>query len=61
MPPQIHALSIRQDGSLARWKARGAVAGAGWLKAWGTSLTKALEALQALAAERVAMHEQEDM
>jgi hypothetical protein len=30
------------------------VDGIGWLEAWGTSLITAMEALQALAAERVA-------
>jgi hypothetical protein len=37
-----------------RWKATGYVDGVGWLDAWGTSLIAAMEALQALAAQRVA-------
>jgi hypothetical protein len=32
----------------------GSVEGVGWLEAWGRSLIDALEALQALAAQRVA-------
>jgi hypothetical protein len=30
----------------------------GWLEAWGTSLIEAMEALQALAAQRVVQQEQ---
>jgi hypothetical protein len=54
-PPQIQALGIVQDGSPTRWKARWHVEGIGWLEAWGRSLIEAMEALQAMAAQRVAM------
>jgi hypothetical protein len=37
-----------------RWHATGYVEGLGWLEAWGTSLVTAMEALQQLAAQRVA-------
>ena len=57
--PKIQALGITQEGAPTRWKATGAVEGIGWLEAWGTSLIDAMEALQALAAERVAQQEQE--
>ncbi len=53
-PPPIQALGITQEGAPTRWKATGYVAGIGWLEAWGTSLPTALEALQAMAAQRVA-------
>jgi len=53
-PPQIQALGITQEGSPTRWRATGHVEGIGWLEAWGTSLIDAMEALQALAAQRVA-------
>jgi hypothetical protein len=52
--PKIQALGIVQDPWSRRWKARGYVDGVGWLDAWGTSLIEAMEALQALAIERVA-------
>jgi hypothetical protein len=52
--PKIHALGITQEGSPTRWKATGDVDGVGWLEAWGTLLIEAMDALQALAAERVA-------
>jgi hypothetical protein len=52
-PPTIQALGITQEGAPTRWKATGYVAGVGWLEAWGTSLIGAMEALQALAAQRV--------
>jgi hypothetical protein len=52
--PKIQALGITQEGSSTRWKATGYVDGVGWLEAWGTTLIEAMEALQALAAERVA-------
>ena len=52
--PTIQALGVTQEGSPARWRATGTVEGVGWLEAWGTSLIGALEALQALAAQRVA-------
>jgi hypothetical protein len=45
---------IVEEGSPTRWKATGYVEGVGWLEAWGTSLVAAMEALQALAAQRVA-------
>jgi hypothetical protein len=51
---KIQALGIVQDGSPTRWKATGYVEGVGWLEAWGKSLIGAMEALQALAAQRVA-------
>ena len=54
---KIQALGIVQDGTPTRWKATGHVEGLGWLEAWGTSLIDAMEALQALAAERVAEHD----
>jgi hypothetical protein len=52
--PKIQALGITQEGSPTRWRATGYVQGFGWLEAWGTNLITALEALQALAAQRVA-------
>jgi hypothetical protein len=52
--PKIQALGITQEGSLTRWKATGYVEGVGWLEAWGPTLIAAMEALQALAAQRVA-------
>jgi hypothetical protein len=57
---KIKALGITQQWSPTSWKATGYVDGAGWLGAWGTSLIGAMEALQALAARRVAQQEQED-
>jgi hypothetical protein len=53
-PPKIQGLGITQDGFTGRWRARGYVEGLGWLEAWGRSLVAAMEALQALAAQRVA-------
>jgi hypothetical protein len=58
-PPKIQALGITQEWSATRWKATGDVDGIGWLEAWGTSLIGAMEALRALAAQRVAEQEQE--
>jgi hypothetical protein len=58
--PTIQALGITQEGAPTRWKATGYVEGIGWLEAWGASLIGAMEALQALAAQRVAEHEQEE-
>jgi hypothetical protein len=58
--PKIQALGVTQQGSATRWKATGYVDGMGWLAAWGTSLINALEALQALAARRVAEREVEE-
>jgi hypothetical protein len=55
--PEIQALGIVQEGSPTRWKARGYVEGLGWLEAWGTSLVAAMEALQQLAAQRMAQLE----
>jgi hypothetical protein len=52
--PKIQALGITQEGASTRWRATGHVEGIGWLEAWGTSLIGAMEALQALAAQRVA-------
>ena len=57
--PKIQALGITQQGSSTRWKATGYVDGVGWLEAWGKSLIEAMEALQALAAQRVAQREEE--
>jgi hypothetical protein len=56
-PPEIESLGITQDSFTMRWKARGYVEGIGWLEAWGESLVTALEALKALAAQRVAERE----
>jgi hypothetical protein len=53
-PPNIRGLGIIQDGFTRRWKATGEVEGVGWLEAWGATLVEAMEALQALAARRVA-------
>jgi hypothetical protein len=53
-PPEIQALGITQEGDPTRWRARGHVEGIGWLETWGTRLIDAMEALQALAAQRVA-------
>jgi hypothetical protein len=52
--PEIQALGITRDSFSGRWKARGYVEGLGWLEAWAGSLVAAMEALQALAAQRVA-------
>jgi hypothetical protein len=51
--PKIKALGITQEGATTRWKATGYVNGVGWLEAWGTSLIAAMEALKAMAAQRV--------
>ena len=58
--PKIQALGITQQWSTTNWKATGAVEGVGWLEAWGTSLVNAMEALQALATQRVAEEAQEE-
>jgi hypothetical protein len=58
--PKLQALGITQQDSSTRWKATGYVDGVGWLEAWGKSLIEAMEALQALAAQRVAQREEED-
>jgi hypothetical protein len=52
--PKIHALGITQEGAPTRSKATGYIEGIGWLTARGKSLINAMEALQALATERVA-------
>jgi hypothetical protein len=57
--PKIQALGITQQGSPTRWKAIGYVEGVGWLEAWGPTLIAAMEALQALAAQRVAQRGEE--
>jgi hypothetical protein len=57
--PKIQALGITQQGSSTRWKATGYVDGVGWLETWGKSLIEAMEALQALAAQRVAQRGEE--
>jgi hypothetical protein len=51
--PKIQALGITQQWSTTSWKVTGYVDGVGWLEAWGTSLVDAMEALQALAAQRI--------
>jgi hypothetical protein len=53
-PPKIEALGIRQRWSPTDWQASGYVEGIGWLEAYGRSLIEAMEALQKLAAQRVA-------
>ncbi len=58
-PVKIQALGLVQDRWTGRWQATGHVEGVGWLEAWGTSLIAAMEALQALAAQRVTEEEQE--
>jgi hypothetical protein len=58
--PTIQALGITQEGDPTRWRARGYVDELGWLEAWGKSLIDAMEALQVLAAQRIAEHTQED-
>jgi hypothetical protein len=57
--PKIQALSITQQWSTTSWKATGYVEGIGWLEAWGKSLIDAMEALQALATQRVAQQEEQ--
>jgi hypothetical protein len=52
--PEIQALRVTQEGAPTRWLAKGYVEGIGWLEAWAESLVAAMEALQALAAQRVA-------
>jgi len=52
-PPKIQALGVIQAWTGTHWKATGFVEGVGWLEARGKSLIEAMEALQALAAERV--------
>jgi len=58
--PKIQTLGITQEGSSMRWKATGYVDGIGWLDAWGMTLIAAMEALQALAAQRVAERAEEE-
>jgi hypothetical protein len=55
--PEIQALGITQDSFSGRWKARGYVDGLSWLEVWAENLVTAMEALQALAAQRVAQRE----
>jgi hypothetical protein len=43
-----------QDGLTKRWKATGEAEGIGWLEAWGATLVEAMDALQVLAARRMA-------
>jgi hypothetical protein len=59
-PATIQALGITQERSPQSWKATGHVEGVGWLGAWGKSLIKVVEVLQALAVERVAEQEEEE-
>jgi hypothetical protein len=58
-PPKIQALGITQQWSTTSWKASGSIDGVGWMEAWGTSMIDAMEALQALAAQRIADRAQE--
>jgi hypothetical protein len=58
--PEIQALGIVQDHFTTRWKATGYVEGIGWLEAWGKNLIEPMEALQALAAQRLAEQVQEE-
>ena len=58
-PPKIDALGITQQWSTTSWKATGYIEGVGWLEAWGTSLIGAMEALQVLAAQRMAQQEED--
>jgi hypothetical protein len=58
--PTIQALGITQQWSSTNWHATGYVEGIGWLEAWGASLIEAMEALRALAAERVAAQAEEE-
>jgi hypothetical protein len=53
-PPELQALGITQGSFSGRWQARGYIEGLGWLEAWAESLVAAMEALQKLAAQRVA-------
>jgi hypothetical protein len=59
--PKIQGLGVTPEWAGTRGKATGFVEGVGWLEAWGTSLVTAMEALQALAAQRVAEMEAEDL
>jgi hypothetical protein len=52
--PTMQALGVTQEGAPTRWHATGYVDGLGWLEAWGRSLITAMEALHALATQRVA-------
>ena len=56
--PKIQGLGITQEGLPTNWKATGYVEGIGWLEAWGLSLIDAMEALRALAVQRVVQQEQ---
>jgi hypothetical protein len=56
-PPKIQALGVTQQWSTTSWKATGYVEDVSWLEVWGTSLIDAMEALQALAAQRTAARE----
>ena len=58
--PNIQALGITQEGAPTCWKATGYVEGIGWLEAWGRSMIDAMEAIQALAAERLEGRESDD-
>jgi hypothetical protein len=57
--PTIQALGMTQEWATTSWRASGYVEGIGWLEAWGRSLVDAMEALQALAAQRMAEQGQE--
>jgi hypothetical protein len=52
--PKIQSLGIVQEPWSRRWKAIGYVDSVGWLEALRRTLIEAMEALQALAAKRVA-------
>jgi hypothetical protein len=58
-PPSIKGLGITQEGSTTSWKATSYVEGIGWIEARGTDLIGAMEALQALVAQRVAQADEE--
>jgi len=60
-PLKIEALGIMQQWSTTRWKATGYVESVGWLEAWGTSIIDAMEALQALATQRVTSSDYDDV
>jgi hypothetical protein len=52
--PKIQTLGIRQLWPPTYWHASGYVEGINWLEAWGQSMIDAMEALETLAAERMA-------
>jgi hypothetical protein len=58
--PNIRGLGVVQDGITMRWQATGEVDGRGWLEPRGTTLSEAMEALQARAAKIVTDQEPEE-